>query len=57
MFNVFARHAAQSAVLMFNCGRAYGESIRKYRRLKTRFYGNKLPAAEGRGIRISGRPI
>jgi predicted TPR repeat methyltransferase len=31
MFKVFARHAAQSAVLMFNSGPAYGESIGTYR--------------------------
>jgi hypothetical protein len=27
MFNVFARHAAPSAVLMFNSGPAHGESV------------------------------
>jgi SAM-dependent methyltransferase len=31
MFNVFARHAARSAVLMFNSGPAYGESVGTYR--------------------------
>jgi SAM-dependent methyltransferase len=31
MFNVFARHAAQSAVLMFNSGPAHGESVGTYR--------------------------
>jgi SAM-dependent methyltransferase len=31
MFTVFARHAAQSAVLMFNSGPAYGESVGTYR--------------------------
>lgn len=31
MFNIFARHAASSAVLMFNTGPAHGESIGEYR--------------------------
>jgi hypothetical protein len=31
MFKVFARHAARSAVLMFNSGPAYGESVGTYR--------------------------
>ena len=31
MFNVFARHAAPSAVLMFNSGPANGESVGEYR--------------------------
>jgi SAM-dependent methyltransferase len=31
MFNVFARHAAPSAVLMFNSGPAHGEAIGEYR--------------------------
>ncbi len=31
MFEVFARHAAPSAVLMFNTGPAYGEAIGTYR--------------------------
>ncbi len=31
MFKVFARHATQSAVLMFNSGPAYGESVGTYR--------------------------
>ena len=30
MFNVFARHAAPSAVLMFNSGPAHGESVGEY---------------------------
>jgi hypothetical protein len=31
MFDVFARHAAQSTVLMFNTGSAHGESVGEYR--------------------------
>jgi len=31
MFDVFARHAAQSTVLMFNTGPAHGESVGEYR--------------------------
>lgn len=31
MFGVFARHAASSAVLMFNSGPAYGEAVGSYR--------------------------
>src|SRR5271166_6116883 len=31
MFNVFARHATPSAVLMFNSGPAYGEAVGEYR--------------------------
>ena len=31
MFNVFARHAAPSTVLMFNTGPTYGESVGEYR--------------------------
>jgi SAM-dependent methyltransferase len=31
MFSVFARHAAPSAILMFNSGPAHGESIGEYR--------------------------
>jgi cyclopropane fatty-acyl-phospholipid synthase-like methyltransferase len=31
MFNVFARHAAPSAVLMFNSGPAHGEGVGEYR--------------------------
>ena len=31
MFDVFARHAASSAVLMFNSGPAHGESVGTYR--------------------------
>jgi len=31
MFNVFARHSAPSAVLMFNTGPAHGEAIGEYR--------------------------
>jgi hypothetical protein len=31
MFNVFARHAALSAVLMFNSGPDYGEGVGEYR--------------------------
>jgi SAM-dependent methyltransferase len=31
MFNVFARHAARSAVLMFNSGPAHGEGVGEYR--------------------------
>jgi len=31
MFNVFARHAGPSAVLMFNTGPAHGEAIGEYR--------------------------
>jgi SAM-dependent methyltransferase len=31
MFEVFARHAAPSAVLMFNSGPAYGEAVGSYR--------------------------
>ena len=31
MFEVFARHAAPSAILMFNTGPAYGEAIGEYR--------------------------
>lgn len=31
MFDVFARHTAPSAVLMFNSGPAYGESLGSYR--------------------------
>jgi hypothetical protein len=31
MFDVFARHAAPSAVLMFNSGPAHGEAIGEYR--------------------------
>jgi SAM-dependent methyltransferase len=31
MFDVFARHAAPSAVLMFNSGPGYGEAIGEYR--------------------------
>jgi trans-aconitate methyltransferase len=31
MFNVFARHATPSAVLMFNTGPAYGEAVGEYR--------------------------
>jgi SAM-dependent methyltransferase len=31
MFSVFARHAAPSAVLMFNSGPAYGEVVGEYR--------------------------
>jgi SAM-dependent methyltransferase len=31
MFNVFARHAAPSAVLMFNSGPAHGEGVGTYR--------------------------
>ena len=31
MFDVFARHAAQSAVLMFNSGPAHGEAVGTYR--------------------------
>ena len=31
MFSVFARHAKPSAILMFNSGPAYGESVGEYR--------------------------
>jgi SAM-dependent methyltransferase len=31
MFKVFARHAAPSAILMFNSGPAYGEAVGSYR--------------------------
>src|SRR5580693_6317704 len=31
MFNVFARHARRSAVLMFNSGPAHGEGVGEYR--------------------------
>ncbi len=31
MFDIFARHAAPSSVLMFNAGPAYGEAIGEYR--------------------------
>jgi len=31
MFNVFARHATPSTVLMFNSGPARGEAVGKYR--------------------------
>ena len=31
MFDVIARHAAPSSVLMFNTGPAYGEAIGEYR--------------------------
>ena len=30
MFSVFARHAKPSAMLMFNTGPAYGESVGEY---------------------------
>ena len=31
MFDVFAQHSADSAILMFNAGPAYGEAVGSYR--------------------------
>lgn len=48
MFSVFARHAAPSALLMFNSGPAYGEILGSYR--GDPLYHASLDPAEYRGL-------
>jgi SAM-dependent methyltransferase len=48
MFDVFARHAAPSAVLMFNSGPAHGEAIGEYR--GDPLYHASLSASEYRDL-------